>query len=276
MSRTTRIAVTAIAAIGLAFMGGVAAQEQPGQDQDDPQEPTVHPDRPASEPEPESVHPDRPQSEPEPESVHPDRPQSEPEPESVHPDRPQAESESVHPDRPKSLPANSRIAPMPNPRPSVHPDRPAQMPAELGPPRCPNGWKPVPPGVNPALRCLPDRYVAALGRPAVAKVKVEPCPRGWTELSVQENAIMRCQPPMTAFRPGGVPGQLECPQGWSVAPPDVALLRCLPNQIVANTGRPAAPVPPIGCPTGWKPVPKEVNRMMRCMPDQLAASPRGN
>lgn len=160
-------------------------------------------------------------------------------------------------------------------------DAPAQTRQAAAPGnQCPVGWKPVPPGVNPALRCLPDHIVATPAPGTRAPVQPIGCPEGWQPVGPDVNPILRCQPARIAARTpsGAAPEQpIGCPKGWKAVPPGVnPALRCLPDHIVA-TPRPggAVRVTPSGCPAGWQPVPPGVNPILRCLPGNIAAtSPR--
>jgi hypothetical protein len=140
---------------------------------------------------------------------------------------------------------------------------------------CPKGWKRVPPGVNPALRCLPDHLVApSNGR--VATLAPQPnCPAGWQPVAPELNPVLRCQPAKLVGLHRGASGPsppIGCPDGWRPVAPNVSpILRCLPNEIAATPAPGADRVPASGCPKGWKPVPSNVNPLMRCLPDRAAA-----
>lgn len=157
--------------------------------------------------------------------------------------------------------------------------QPARMaaPGTIG---CPDGWKPVPPGVNPALRCLPDYIVAKLPPGRLAPEQPIGCPEGWQPVSPNLNPVLRCQPTRIAAKsPAGTraPEQpIGCPKGWKPVPPGVnPVLRCLPNEIAAMPPAGRA-VPPPGCPKGWKPVPPGVNPVMRCLPGNVAPQSSGS
>jgi hypothetical protein len=137
--------------------------------------------------------------------------------------------------------------------------------------RCPSGWAPVPAGVNPALRCLPQNMIAALPAQPTGGPPSTTCPNGWRPVPPEVNPVLRCLPDRrTSGREpaGGKPA--GCPAGWTSVPPGVnPLLRCLPANI-APLARPQG-VAPTGCPKGWKPVPHGMNPLMRCVPGSIRA-----
>jgi len=143
--------------------------------------------------------------------------------------------------------------------------------------RCPQGWSRVSPGVNPALRCLPDHLVAPSSGPVRIAAPPPGCPGGWRAVAPELNPVLRCQPVnLVLVQPGGKGPKppVGCPAGWRPVAPNVnPILRCLPDQIAATPppGTDQA-APPPGCPTGWKPVPPNINPLMRCLPDRITAS----
>jgi len=144
---------------------------------------------------------------------------------------------------------------------------------------CPDGWKPVPPGVNPVLRCLPDHIVAS-PPPGPARIPPQGCPKGWQPVPPNVNPVLRCQPTRIAAKsPPGTRAPeppIGCPKGWKAVPQGVnPMLRCLPNEIAA-TPPPGRAIPPSGCPKGWKPVPPGVNPVMRCLPGNVAPQSPGS
>lgn len=145
-------------------------------------------------------------------------------------------------------------------------------PQRAAPPAgCPDGWKPVPPELNSALRCLPDNFTVGLAPGAEAPPPG--CPAGWQPVSPGVNPILRCQPSNLApVRTGGTaappPG---CPSGWKPAPQGMnPALRCVPDNLVIKT-RPGAAAPPPGCPSGWKHVAPGVNPVLGCQPGQVTS-----
>lgn len=140
---------------------------------------------------------------------------------------------------------------------------------------CPDGWKPVPPGVNPALRCLPAHLAVAPQRtPAVPPPG---CPAGWQPVPPEVNPVLRCQPVRlasgTPSRAAPQPPPPGCPEGWRPVPQGVnPLLRCLPNEIAATPPpRGTAGIAPGACPKGWKKAPPGTNPLMRCVPGSIAS-----
>ena len=152
-----------------------------------------------------------------------------------------------------------------------HPDPPGALKA-FG---CPKGWKRVPPGVNPALRCLPDHLVAPSNDRVAALATQPTCPAGWRTVAPELNPVLRCQPANLVALGSGAKGPnppIGCPAGWRPVSPNVnPILRCLPDDIAATPAPGTERAPPPGCPKGWKPVPPEVNPLMRCLPGRIAA-----
>lgn len=135
---------------------------------------------------------------------------------------------------------------------------------------CPAGWAPVPAGVNPALRCLPQSIIAALPRQPRASSPQRGCPSGWQPVSSTVNPVLRCQPGrLTAADAPRAANPSGCPAGWTIVPPGVnPLLRCLPDNIAALASS-SGPVAPAGCPTGWNRVEPGINPLMRCLPGSV-------
>lgn len=145
-------------------------------------------------------------------------------------------------------------------------------PQRAAPPAgCPAGWKPVPPELNSALRCLPDNYTATL---APGRAAPPPgCPAGWQPVAPGVNPILRCQPsnlaPPTRQAAAPPPG---CPSGWKPAPRGLnPALRCVPDNLVLTPR--GSDAPPLGCPAGWKQATHPVNPVLGCLPDQIALKP---
>lgn len=136
--------------------------------------------------------------------------------------------------------------------------------------QCPAGWKPVPPGVSAALRCLPGHIVVA--RAPGRSGPPLGCPAGWQPVPHGVNPVLRCQPGSIAVRGPArtaIPPQ-GCPTGWKTSPPGVnPLLRCVPGDLVF-TQRPGVAIPPAGCPTGWRRVEPGVNPVLGCLPANVA------
>ncbi len=157
-----------------------------------------------------------------------------------------------------------------------HRDPPGIKQAQFVPP-CPSGWRLVPPGVNPALRCLPNHLVATQ-RPLPTRAPPPGCPQGWKPVSPELNPVLRCQPGSLAAQQPSQPvaprRPIGCPEGWRAVPAGVnPLLRCLPDSIAATPPpqRTSGPTP-VGCPDGWRAVPPEVNPLMRCLPNPIASA----
>src|SRR5690606_37188691 len=146
-------------------------------------------------------------------------------------------------------------------------------PQRAAPPTgCPTGWKPVPPELNSALRCLPDNITATLAPGTAAPPPG--CPAGWEPVAPGVNPILRCQPSNLAppTRQGAAPPP-GCPSGWKPAtPPLNPALRCVPDNLVL-TPRPGRAAPPQGCPPGWKQATHPVNPVLGCQPDQIGLKP---
>lgn len=155
---------------------------------------------------------------------------------------------------------------------------PAQQRVAAGPAAtCPTGWKPVPAGVDPALRCLPD-HIVATPAPGNRRVGSQPsgCPEGWELVAAEVNPILRCQPGRQHRQGSGLPPR-GCPDGWKPVSASVhPALRCLPAHIAATPapGRRAVGPQPIGCPEGWQSVPADVNPILRCLPSNEAVPMR--
>ena len=140
--------------------------------------------------------------------------------------------------------------------------------------QCPAGWALVPPGVNPALRCLPQSLIASLppqsGAPA-GPANPNACPTGWRPVAPEVNPVLRCQPDRRSSGHEPAAGKpTGCPAGWTRVPLGVnPLLQCLPANI-APLARPQDGAA-TGCPQGWKPVEPGVNPLMRCLPGSVLA-----
>lgn len=153
---------------------------------------------------------------------------------------------------------------------------PGAASAQAAPPagtQCPAGWAPVPPGVNPALRCLPQSLIASLPPQSGAPdgpANPNACPAGWRPVAPEVNPVLRCQPDRRSSGKAPAEGKpAGCPAGWTTVPPGVnPVLRCLPANI-APLARPQRAAP-TGCPKGWKPVEPGMNPLMRCVPGSVA------
>lgn len=136
--------------------------------------------------------------------------------------------------------------------------------------QCPAGWKPVPPGVSAALRCLPG-HIAVAREPGRSGPPLG-CPAGWQPVPPGVNPVLRCQPGSIGVRGPArtaIPPQ-GCPTGWKPSPPGLnPLLRCVPGDLVF-TPRPGVAIPPAGCPDGWRRVEPGVNPVLGCQPTNIA------